>query len=230
MKRTSQLLVGLLVVLVAAIAPTVASGTTGTLTITQNTTLTENHQGNIVIAANNITLDCAGHMVTGSGDGIGVDLSGHSGVTVKNCRVTDFNIGFFMIGGGGNTLIGNTANTISGNAFRVFSANNILIGNKADGTGSPDSAEGFFVSYIFGSKYNLLQRNEATNFQCGFRLSADPTTDNTLTGNVASSNTVGFCLLEVSRNTLTGNVANNNGTGFQIAGTAPGHLTTDLTP
>ena len=59
-----------------------------TLTITSNTKLTQDHWGAIVIAANRVTLDCANHLVTGSGTGNVILIDGHSGVTVKNCRIT----------------------------------------------------------------------------------------------------------------------------------------------
>ena len=68
--------------------------TTGTLTITSNTNLNEDHQGNIVIAADGVTLDCQGHEVTGTGSGTGVLLNGRTGVTVKNCHVSGFLDGF----------------------------------------------------------------------------------------------------------------------------------------
>jgi hypothetical protein len=51
------------VILVLGLMPTV-SATSGTLVITSNTTLTEDHAGEIVIAADGVTLDCAGHLVT----------------------------------------------------------------------------------------------------------------------------------------------------------------------
>ena len=45
----------------------VASASSGTVTITKSTTLTEDHAGNIVIETNNVTLDCAGHTIDGGG-------------------------------------------------------------------------------------------------------------------------------------------------------------------
>ena len=61
---SSQRLVAL--ALVAVVAPP-ATASSGTLVITSDTTLTEDHQGNIVIEADNVTLDCAGHTVQGTG-------------------------------------------------------------------------------------------------------------------------------------------------------------------
>jgi hypothetical protein len=71
--------------------------TSGTMTVTSNTVLTENHTGNIVIGANNISLNCDSHLVTGPGaGGAGIQLAGRQGVTVENCIVTNFAQGFSL--------------------------------------------------------------------------------------------------------------------------------------
>ncbi len=82
--------------------PSPAWATSGTLTITTNTTLTETHDGNIIIAADNVTLDCAEHLVTGSG--IGILLQDRQGVTVKNCRVAHFTNGIVLVRSKGNFI------------------------------------------------------------------------------------------------------------------------------
>jgi hypothetical protein len=64
--------------------------TTGPLTITTNTTLSEDHEGNIVIAADWITLNCNGHAIKALLDGTvahGIELRGRTGVTVENWHI-----------------------------------------------------------------------------------------------------------------------------------------------
>src|SRR5688500_7002126 len=86
-------------------APT-ASATTGTLAITGDTTLTEDHLGNVVVAADGVTLDCAEHSISGGGfAGIRVDF--RRGVTVRNCEVSGFFHGIVMLGAS-ETLISDT--------------------------------------------------------------------------------------------------------------------------
>ena len=103
-----------------------AGATTGPLVITSDTTLTEDHDGNIVIAANDVTLDCAGHTVTGPGSGspfVGILLDGTSGVSVKDCQVTAFENGIIAAGwsgpSSGNMFVGNVSfgNVFSGLAL-----------------------------------------------------------------------------------------------------------------
>jgi parallel beta-helix repeat protein len=115
-----------------------------TLTITTDTTLTEDYFGNIVIGADGVTLDGDGHMIIGPGTDFvicdpdtkrirataGILLEGRTGVTVKNCRVTGFIYGFCLNGADGNTLQGNTAND-NGIGFDVgFSSNNTFFHNN----------------------------------------------------------------------------------------------------
>ena len=101
--RRRLLIAGVVVLLLAALAPSARAGTPGTMTITSDTTLTEDHFGSIEIAADDITLDCAGFSVIGPSpdpwpvDGVLVDQ--HSGVTIKNCTASGFVNGFKLQGG-----------------------------------------------------------------------------------------------------------------------------------
>ena len=60
------------------VLPATASATSGEMHVTQNTVLTEDHSGEIVIDADNVTLDCAGHLVTGTGIWFVILVDGHT--------------------------------------------------------------------------------------------------------------------------------------------------------
>ena len=96
----------LVCVAAAVVLSSPASATSGTLVITSNTLLTEDHQGSIVVARNGVTLDCAGHTISGAGagSGAGVDLSGRNSVTVLNCEVANFDFGFLLVRTQSSTL------------------------------------------------------------------------------------------------------------------------------
>jgi parallel beta-helix repeat protein len=158
-------------------------------TITQSLKLTADigpcSGDGITIGADNITLDCNGHTVSGSGTGstgTGITVpAGISGVTIRNCQVTEFGIGFsvfgpsntlldntarhnggpgFNIGGVGDTiLLDNTARHNGGSGFSIFadSTNNNLEGNTARHNGG----DGFFLSDT--SINNSLKDNKANN-------------------------------------------------------------------
>ncbi len=70
-----------LILAALGLAPAAGADTSGTLVITTNTKLGANHDGNIIIAADNVTLDCAGHTVTGAGVGYGILIQDQVGVT-----------------------------------------------------------------------------------------------------------------------------------------------------
>ncbi len=185
---------------------TAHGATTGTMTITSDTTLDEDHDGNVVIDADGVTLNCRGHAITGVGDGVGILLAGRSGVTIKGCAVSNFGIGILGDSSAGNTM---KKNTVSGNArygIRLFrSDGNLLKHNAAVGNGR----SGFFLTDSSG---NVLTKNVATGHgQFGFRLSVS-SDENLLTHNTATANDIGFDLFSTSGNTLKKNDACGNGT------------------
>ncbi|MEI7745662.1 MAG: hypothetical protein WCK58_18140, partial [Chloroflexota bacterium] len=84
------------------------SASSGTLVITASTTLTDDHVGNIVIEAGGVTLDCAGHTVSGpdaGGEAGGIVVASKSGVTIRNCVVAGFTAhGIYVIDSAGVRL------------------------------------------------------------------------------------------------------------------------------
>ena len=54
--------------------------------IMDDTILTEDCTGSIVIDADNIKLDCRNHTITGTGGGFGITLNGKTGVTIEKCK------------------------------------------------------------------------------------------------------------------------------------------------
>src|SRR4051794_30745393 len=91
-----RVLLGAAVVCLMLVVVPVASATTGTLVITSDKTLGEDHVGNIVVGTDGVILDCAGHSVSGGGT-FGVLLSGRTGVSVKNCDVSGFAHGIGLL-------------------------------------------------------------------------------------------------------------------------------------
>jgi len=174
-------------------------------TITKNTTLTANigpcSGAGLTIGANGITLNCAGHTISGaSGNNyIGISLSGVTQVTVEKCKVTGFFNGFYLLSSFSNKLTGNTA--------------------------SKNKDAGFSLSSSSG---NTLTGNTAKSNYWGFFLYGSPT--NTFTGNTANSNLWGFYLLSSSGNTLTGNTANKNkNDGFYLDPSSSSNIITTNT-
>jgi parallel beta-helix repeat protein len=210
--------------------------------ITTNTKLSADCTGSITISANTITLDCQGHTVSGidgiySGDN-GIVLIGRTGVTIKNCKVTNFAaafqlissddntliwntangnfLGFQLVSSDGNVLTGNTANRNTlflsggcGGGFFISGINNVLDGNTANGNKVCTVSPYFNFGFIVEGNGNTLNWNSASGNGGGFLLSGFG--DNTLNMNMANANTYyGFGLFSSSSNTLSRNLACGN--------------------
>ena len=205
--------------------PVIAQAGCG-ITITTSTTLDVSlgpcPNDGLIIAANGITLNCAGYIVSGENNAVaGIVLGGMTGVTIKNCDVTGFQYGFYLSDSSSNTFTGNTANQNSVYGFYLGdSSSNTLTGNTA----SSNELVGFYFS---DSSSNTFTGNTANSNQLwGFYLTGS--SSNILTGNTANSDGLGFYLNGSSSNTLTGNTANHDlvygyfddTTGSGTAGTA----------
>jgi parallel beta-helix repeat protein len=156
--------------------------------------------GNIVIDADDVTLDGNGHMIIGPGtdfliwdpntkvmsSNTGILLEGRTGVTVKNCRVTGFDEGFCLDGSDGNTLQGNTVTDYCVGFVLSSSSNNTLLNNTANGNGEGDDPpNGFQLGRSFG---NTIQGNTVNGNGIGFAL--EESDDNIFFHNNLIDNTI----------------------------------------
>ncbi len=69
-------------------------------TVYENYTLTENLvcEGDGLTVAENVTVDCAGHELSGDGSGYGFYIDESSGVVIRNCWIHDFETGIYADG------------------------------------------------------------------------------------------------------------------------------------
>lgn len=230
--RTKLVLVSTVVVLAAGILGLVGSGvalarpgveitaapqgiaSVGDLFLTEDTTLAEDHNGRIFIVADNVSLDCAGHTVSGTGIS-GIHVEGPDGVTVKNCLVTGFNHGILLIDSDGSRILGNTSTENLEDGIRLnFSHNNEVTGNTA----SANVRHGIAVV----GNFNIVRGNQAIgNGEDGFPVGSG-FGNNTFVDNVSSGNVGhGFEILGPGGNSFERNQADDNGEmGFLFAGTA----------
>lgn len=107
----------------------------GSSTCTLTTDLTET----IEIRSPDVTLNCDGHSITGSGGGSGVFIPrgiGADGVTVENCMISGFRRGIFSRSND-NLIRSNTLTTTEGNgrAVEVRGFDNVLRSNTLIATG-----------------------------------------------------------------------------------------------
>lgn len=203
-------------------------------TITTDTQLKKNLThctlNGIIIGNDNITLDCKGHTISGSGGvigpsfTIGISLDNRQRVVIQNCKVINFQVGFFLKFAIDNILVSNTANLNDTGFDLESSSQNFLQKNSAN-----NGLQGFILNSIDDitpSDSNVLQGNNASNNEIGLDLSP-LSSNNTIVGNTFSNNSVHGILLAgqssqgfpTEGNVLNSNFVSNNGSaGFTING------------
>jgi len=112
--------------------------------ITANTTLCADIgpcSGNgLIIGASNITLDCADATISGrtGSTNVGINITGQSGVAVKNCVITGFSYGILIANSSHDFINNNTAieNGVDGFYLNATSNSTTLFQNTANGNGN----------------------------------------------------------------------------------------------
>ncbi len=207
----------------------------GFRTVTTDTTLTADHDGEIVIDADDVTLDCAGHQVIGEDAGEGIKVPQRTNVTVRNCTVSGFEFGIVLRGADGNLLEGNTVTSNRIGFHIVRSDGGTFSGNEASGNADiafdfvdssrntvlDNTVAGTAMSYSFrGSDDNLIEGNRATGgtgwFAFGF---FEGSSDNRVVDNEARLSAIGFVIFTAAHdNVFTANTATRNSQGFSVFG------------
>ncbi len=226
MRRTATVVVVSAVLLLGAAAPVFASS--GELSITSSTTLTSDHDGNVVIQASGITLDCAGHSIIGDGtaDLVGIRADNVTGVTIKNCVVTGFDPhGIYAAGSTGLHVRGNTVLGSAGHAiYLADSPGAVVMGNTIRDSGFGDPYGGYGV-VLQRSSGAVITGNTATdNKWAGFAL-VDASSQTTVSSNTSARNGDGFHVEPAADLTFSRNVARDNyNFGFVVNGVTGGRF------
>lgn len=200
----------------------------------------------LIIQANNIILDCKGHIIDGKvgRSSFGIFLNGTSNVIIRNCVVTQFTWGiYFNKNANNNTLTGNTVVnnnqtgiTVNGNSLNRITDN--VVSSNTHGIaigGAPDPAVSTYnlisdnmvnnnslsgIAIGGNSKYNTVAGNTLTNSFRGFWLTSYTesydSAYNNLTNNTAYGNTYGFFLFRSAYNVFKDNTVSNNNNGFYL--------------
>ena len=126
----------------------------------QTCTLTQDLTKAVEITADNITLDCNGHSITGPGSGRGIYLNTRQGVIIKKCLVNNFNLGIDLFDSSNNQI---TESDIFNNNFFGFSlmcsSNNIIAENSIFENGEI----GLYLACLIPTSNNLIYHNNFIN-------------------------------------------------------------------
>lgn len=181
-------------------------------TIVGNTVLTNDQdctEEGIIIGADNITLDCDGHIIEGTGINIGIWAIGRKNITIKNCIVKNFWSGITFTTTIDSYLLNNTAlNNKRGIELRSSSTNNLIEENKV--RNSSEMGVQFF-SLSTGNRLidNLIEFNPSM----GVFLGAG--TGNQLIHNniIRNNSNHAIQVFQANDNIITNNILNYNREG-----------------
>ena len=145
------------------------------------------------VIANNILLNCNNAQLTGTGT-YGVDVHNRNNVTVKNCKLSGYNMG---IGVYSTTNSSITSNLVSGGQYgiRVFGSS----GNEFKKNNATTHIQSCF-SIISTSTNNNFVQNDLRNCNWGIYLTAT-SSGNSFSGNTITQNVEGLNIRLNSLNT-----------------------------
>lgn len=209
-----------------------------TLTVSDDLTLGGDHSGSISIAADDVTLDCAGHEIRGSGPA-GVDISGRANVTVRDCKVAGFTSGLHVSGATATTLDGNTAHgNLTGFQIEQSTGTRLqhnLANSNSHGFSILDSVRTTIEDNSTNRGYTgiSLHRSDETTLRANrikdafdSAIELHDSDENVLTDNVVAMGEGVGIVIDGSGNELTGNEI-DAGTGILLQG--PSNLLEDNT-
>lgn len=198
-------------------------------TVTQSIVLTQDisadGQTALVLAADNIVLDCAGHTIYGDGTGNGVESIDQKGVTITNCVIENFDKGIYLASTDGkkeellsvanvvrdNTLTANQHGVFLMWSHRATIAGNRLVGNTDSAislTGNPREARRCSNDVTVSGNEFLFNRRGLVLF-CPYRpASGVLVQENTFSHNVVSvtDRFEGFDRIRYASNTFDENL------------------------
>jgi parallel beta-helix repeat protein len=160
--------------------------------------------GAVTITASNVTFDCNGATLVGTGAGYGIYLPDNvANVTVRNCTVQGYRYGIYVDGASDNQIISNTLGANNYGILLGFAANNTISNNRAE-------SNSYAGLYLEGATGNAIFNNTLNN-NGGLGIFLHTSSDNDLAGNEVCHNSRADFYLYDSTNTGTGNTCDNPG-------------------
>jgi len=185
--------------------------------------------GSIIVERNNVVLDGAGYKLLGNGNENGITLRDIQNVTIKNFKLSSFNIGIVVMGSDDNTILDNIVmenfrgldltasenNTISGNHI-AYNTDGIAIENVnnsiVENTITNNTNIGIF---LYGAGYNNIIGNTIIDNNVGINIRT--CMNNLITqNNVSHNHNAGISSFRSEKDVITNNsITDNGGNGIE---------------
>jgi len=163
-------------------------------------TLLSGISGSIVVERNNVVLNGAGYRLQGDGNKNGVTFSDISNNTVKNLKLSSFNIGIVVMGSNSNKILENTITDNLRGLDLTASENNTVSGNYIANNNDGIALE---------NRYNDIVENTITN-NTNIGISLYGAGYNNIIGNNITNNGRGILVSICYNNTIYHNNFVNN--------------------
>ncbi|HJX51022.1 MAG TPA: NosD domain-containing protein [Candidatus Nanoarchaeia archaeon] len=156
---------------------------------------------NFEFTGNNIILDCQGYKIGGTGSGNGVYINGQSNITIKNCNITGFTRGVYVVWGNGINI---SFSTIENNSYGIVLdstdssviSKNIINNNNYYGIELRSGTDNLQYNVIDS---NVIKNNKGAGIYFG---DAPGKTYNNITKNTIINNSEGIYLYQSSNNNI----------------------------
>jgi parallel beta-helix repeat protein len=174
-------------------------------------TFTDNIYGPIAVEKDDVLVDGAGYGLQGTGIGAGINLTGRTGVTVKNMEISNFFYGIYLNSSLSNSL---SNSIIQANFYGIYlsaSSSNTILGCNI----TENESSGVWLRC---SSDNEITENRITeNGQDGIWLSCS-SDNNRVSGNIVGANAYGIRIDDYSNNMLRNNEIIDNTCNFGVFG------------
>jgi len=161
------------------------------------------------ISAENVTINCAGHTITGNNTSSTYGIySNQANTTITNCIIQNFSTGIFFSGVDYGAIDNSTASTTNPSGSGIYLYNGANYNTISNSTSSSTSGRAIYLS---SSDYNNLTNITATSTS-GYAIDIGSNSDhNTLSNITATSNSnTSIYLYATSVNTLSDITATSN--------------------
>jgi len=191
-----------------------------TLYISSDYTFTGDIYENIVVKADNIVINGNGYTLQAPAPewGYGFDLSGRSGVTIKNVIVKGWTYGIWLWGSSGNTLSGNNITDNVTTDSNVYAVGIFLRRSSSNTISGNNIAKNQYGIWLWGSSNtNAISGNNIASNEFGIYLYRSSNT-NAISGNAITNNGLGIGLDRSGGNVLKNNIMTGNSYCFGVEG------------
>ena len=127
-------------------------------------TFTDNIFDEIIIEKDNVVVDGAGYTIRGTGDGIGIDLSGKGNITIKNMKIEAFGYGICLYESSNSSIYGNSVTNNTEGIEVSCSSNARIYGNEVRAN------DHYGVRLGYSSNVTICRNNVTDNEYYGIRL------------------------------------------------------------